>query len=29
VFPDVGLSGFQLVDVFRTGYLQGLTSCGL
>lgn len=29
VFPDVGLSGFQLVDVFRTGYLQGLTACGL
>ncbi|KQS73264.1 neutral zinc metallopeptidase [Modestobacter sp. Leaf380] len=29
VFPDVSLSGFQLVDVFRTGYLQGLTACGL
>ncbi|SDO22064.1 Putative neutral zinc metallopeptidase [Klenkia soli] len=29
VFPDVGLSGFQLVDVFRQGYLYGLTACGL
>ncbi|SDG73060.1 neutral zinc metallopeptidase [Klenkia brasiliensis] len=29
VFPDVGLSGFQLVDVFRQGFLFGLTSCGL
>ncbi|MCO7219066.1 neutral zinc metallopeptidase [Klenkia sp. PcliD-1-E] len=29
VFPDVSLSGFQLVDVFRQGFLYGLTSCGL
>jgi len=29
VFPDVGLSGFQLVDLFRQGYLYGLTACGL
>jgi predicted metalloprotease len=29
VFPDVGLSGFQLVDVFRQGFLSGLTACGL
>lgn len=29
IFPDVGLSGFQLVDVFRQGFLYGLTSCGL
>ncbi|WP_432277356.1 neutral zinc metallopeptidase [Klenkia sesuvii] len=29
VFPEVGLSGFQLVDVFRQGFLYGLTSCGL
>ena len=29
VFPDVGLSGFQLVDVFRQGFLYGLTACGL
>jgi hypothetical protein len=29
VLPDVGLSGFQLVDLFRNGFLQGLDACGL
>ncbi|GAA4317188.1 neutral zinc metallopeptidase [Klenkia terrae] len=29
VFPDLGISGFQLVDVFRQGFLYGLTACGL
>ena len=27
VLPEVGLSGFQLVDVFRGGFLQGLRTC--
>jgi predicted metalloprotease len=27
VLPDVGLSGFQLVDLFRNGFLQGLDTC--
>ena len=29
VFPDTELSGFQLVDVFRTGFVRGLDACGL
>lgn len=29
VLPDVGLSGFQLVDVFRGGFLQGAAACDL
>jgi hypothetical protein len=27
VLPEVGLSGFQLVDLFRNGFLQGLEAC--
>jgi predicted metalloprotease len=27
VLPDVGLTGFQLVDLFRNGYLQGAAAC--
>ena len=27
VLPEVGLSGFQLVDLFRNGFLQGLDAC--
>jgi predicted metalloprotease len=29
VLPDVDLSGFQLVDLFRNGFLQGLDTCGV
>ena len=29
VLPDVDLTGFQLVDVFRSGVFQGLTACGI
>jgi predicted metalloprotease len=29
VLPDVGLSGFQLVDLFRNGFLQGIDACGV
>lgn len=29
VLPDVDLTGFQLVDVFRTGFVRGLAACGL
>ena len=29
VLPEVGLSGFQLVDLFRNGFLQGLKACDL
>jgi predicted metalloprotease len=29
VLPEVGLSGFQLVDVFRNGFLSGLDTCGV
>jgi predicted metalloprotease len=27
VIPDVGLSGFQLVDLFRNGFVRGLSAC--
>jgi predicted metalloprotease len=27
VLPDVGLSGFQLVDLFRNGFVRGLAAC--
>jgi predicted metalloprotease len=27
VLPDVGLSGFQLVDSFRNGFVRGLSPC--
>ena len=27
VLPDADLSGFQLVDLFRNGFLRGLESC--
>ena len=29
VLPDVTLTGFQLVDVFRTGFVQGVDACGI
>lgn len=29
VLGDVGLSGFQLVDVFRSGVVEGQSACGL
>ena len=29
VLPDVDLTGFQLVDVFRTGFVRGLDACDL
>jgi predicted metalloprotease len=29
VVPDAELTGFQLVDVFRTGFTRGTGSCGL
>jgi predicted metalloprotease len=29
VIPDVDLTGFQLVDVFRSGFTRGAESCGL
>ncbi|SFL50989.1 hypothetical protein [Geodermatophilus ruber] len=29
VLPDVELSGFQLVDLFRSGYLEGPRACGI
>jgi hypothetical protein len=29
VIPDVALTGFELVDVYRTGFLRGVESCGL
>jgi predicted metalloprotease len=29
VIPDVDLTGFELVDVYRTGFLRGVESCGL
>lgn len=29
VVPDAGLTGFQLVDLFRNGFVQGLGACGL
>ena len=29
VLPDVSLSGFQLVDLYRNGFLQGLDKCGV
>jgi predicted metalloprotease len=29
VLGDVGLSGFQLVDVFRSGVVEGPSSCGI
>jgi hypothetical protein len=29
VIPDVDLTGFQLVDIFRTGFTRGVESCGL
>jgi hypothetical protein len=27
VIPDVGLTGFQLVDLFRNGFVRGLSQC--
>jgi predicted metalloprotease len=27
VIPDVGLTGFQLVDLFRNGFVRGLSAC--
>ena len=29
VIPDADLTGFQLVDIFRTGFTRGTQSCGL
>ncbi|MDT0278451.1 neutral zinc metallopeptidase [Blastococcus goldschmidtiae] len=29
VVPDADLTGFQLVDFFRNGFVQGLDACGL
>ena len=29
VVPDVDLSGFQQVDLFRAGFVQGLAACGV
>ena len=29
VLGDVGLTGFQLVDVFRSGVVEGQSACGL
>jgi hypothetical protein len=29
VLPAVDASGFELVDLFRNGFLQGLDACGL
>ena len=29
VLPDADLSGFQLVDLFRNGFLRGLETCGV
>jgi predicted metalloprotease len=29
VLPDVDLTGFELVDVFRTGFVQGVDACGI
>jgi predicted metalloprotease len=29
VLPDVDLTGFELVDVFRTGFFRGAGACGL
>ncbi len=29
VLPETGLTGFQLVDLFRNGFVQGLDACGL
>ena len=29
VLPDVGLSGFELVDLFRSGFLEGAPACSV
>ncbi|MDQ3735628.1 MAG: hypothetical protein M3400_16805 [Actinomycetota bacterium] len=29
ILPEVGLSGFQLVDVFRQGFINGGADCGI
>jgi hypothetical protein len=29
VVPDANLTGFQLVDIFRTGFTRGVEACGL
>lgn len=29
ILPEVGLSGFQLVDVFRQGFINGGANCGI
>ncbi|MBA3369153.1 MAG: hypothetical protein H0T99_10900, partial [Geodermatophilaceae bacterium] len=29
ILPEVGLSGFQLVDVFRQGFVNGGANCGI
>ena len=29
VVPDADLTGFQLVDLFRSGFVEGLDACGL
>jgi len=29
VLPDVDLTGFQLVDIFRSGVFQGISACGI
>ncbi|MCW2636497.1 MAG: putative protein of unknown function zinc metallopeptidase [Blastococcus sp.] len=29
VLPDVNLSGFQLVDLYRNGFLSGIDQCGV
>jgi hypothetical protein len=29
VLPDVDLTGFELVDVFRTGFFEDVGACGL
>jgi hypothetical protein len=29
IIPDVDLTGFQLVDIFRAGFTRGVDACGL
>ena len=29
VLPDVALSGFQQVDLFRAGFVRGIRACGV
>ena len=29
VIPEANLTGFQLVDIFRSGFTRGADACGL